>query len=396
MEVDNQFTNCSHLSIHRVKIVNLISVVFSAASFLLLLLFLAFLVLYRAYGTTLQRLFLYLTIATALNAMVDMFSIELQFDVDDKSKFCAWIGFGDKWTSNTIELFNFCFTVYLITIAYQKIRGRQLHCLGGCRRHPVLTEVLCTLVIIFLPLSYLWVPAYHRTYGLGDTVCGIKRFDKNCEEVKYHKLDSTILESVSLSLHMIVIFSFLTLIVILSVLLFKLRKSREESLTLSTVGRALFLMFMIGISTCIRVSQLGVNISIHFFSITVNHYFYDAIDNSAYTLSSVMTPLGFAVYLYSPRKLRIRSLKRAVKKWMCRCCYDCYSKRQELASPHTIDEDGVGSVKTSIVRNDPSHTTPISTPYTNEFTAITEVTSHTPNSHTPNSQGRSNYGSIDT
>ncbi len=189
MEGNSQFTNCSSLTIDRLKRANTIIVTFCAVSLLLLLLFLAFLVLYRAYRTTLQRLFLYLTIATALDFMVATLNIELQFDVTPK--FCAWIAFGDVWTTSVIELFHFCFTAYLIATAYQKIRGRQIQCLGGCRRHPVLTEIICTTAIIFLlPLSYLWVPIYHHTYGLDGAVCWVKKIDRHCNKVKHYDVDS--------------------------------------------------------------------------------------------------------------------------------------------------------------------------------------------------------------
>ncbi len=153
MEVGYQFSNCSNLTVPRLERANLISVVCSATSFLLLLVFLALLVLYRAYRTTLQRLFLYFTIATALDAMVTILNIELRFDVNPR--LCGWIGFGEEWMSNLTELFNLAFTFYLITTAYQRFKGRELTCLGGCRKHPVLTETVSVFAIIIFPLSYL-------------------------------------------------------------------------------------------------------------------------------------------------------------------------------------------------------------------------------------------------
>ncbi len=391
MEVGSQFNNCSSLILEQSKRANLISVVCSATSFLLLLLFLALLVLYRAYRTTLQRLFLYLTIATALDAMVTILNIELRFDVDPR--LCGWIGFGDVWMSNLIELFNSAFTLYLISTAYQRFKGREMRCLGGCRRHPVLTETVSVFVIIIFPLSYLWVPAVHHTYGLGETVCWIKNYDQNCSEVNNSRTDVTILEVFDLSLHLIVILSFTTLIIILSMLVIKLRHSKEENL--ETVGRAIFMITMIAISTCIRVGQFGVNLGIQFFNVTINEYLYDSIDNPAYTISNLMVPLGFAVYLYSPRKLGIKSLKKAAKQWMC--CRHCHSHRSETKKKRTktdpqnsgiIDDDGLESIETSVEQDVPSHTTGYSSPYTNEFTDITEIVSSLECKSTPR------YGSV--
>ena len=394
MDVENsQFNNCSGQGISLLKRANLISVAFSAASLLVLLVFTALLVFYRAYRTTLQRLFLYLTIVTALDCTVSVLDVELQFGVD--SVFCTWIGFGDVWTSNLIELFNFSFTVYLIITAYQRLKGREIQCLGGCRRHPVLTEGVCVTITIILPLGYLWVPFYHHSYGLAEAVCWIKKYQSNCDDVKDYALDSITFEILNLSLHIIVIITFIALIIALSVLIVKLRGSPRESA--GTVGRALFLVVIIGITTCIRVAQCVVNIGTAFLHWKINDYLHDSINDCGYTISNLMVPLGFAVYLYSPSKLRIRSLKRAAKKWVC-CCLrhrqKSKTKKKRTKSDPTrngiIDDDGLESIESSIEQDIPSHTTGYSSPYTNEFTDITEIVS----SHDCKSQSRRKYGSI--
>ncbi len=241
----------------------------------------------------------------------------------------------------------------------------------------MLTEILCVFVLIFLPLSYLWVPVVHHTYGLGNTVCWIRKFDENCHIVNYSNMDATIIEAVDITLHFVVIISFLTLIITLTMLVIKLRHSREGNL-----AKAVSLIVMLSLSMCIRIAQFGMNIAIDFFSVTVNEYLHDAINNTGYTISYLVVPLGFALYLYSPRKLGIKSLKKAAKQWMC--CRHCHShrsktkKKQRKSDPQNsriIDDDGLESVQSSIRRDVPSHTTGYSSPYTNEFTAITEIVS---------------------
>ncbi len=273
---------CSNLTIAKLKI-------------LLLLVFLVLLVLYRAHRTTLQRLFLYLTIATALDAMVTILDIELQFDIDPR--LCGWIGFGDVWMGNLVELFNTAIVVHLSTTAYQRLKGREVRCLSSCRRHPVLIETVCVAAIVLFPLSYLWVPIVHQTRGLGETVCWIKKLDETCHTVYYFMVDAIILEVFGILLHLIVIISFLTLIVILTIHVMKLQHSGEEKLE-----KAFLLITLLGLSLCIRVAQFGMNTSIDFLGMKVNKYLYSAINNSAITASYLIS-FGFAVYLQSPRSL---------------------------------------------------------------------------------------------
>ena len=388
MEVHSQFINCSNLTIAALKRANIISVTFSSASLLFLLLFLIFLLRYRAYRTTLQRLFLYFTFATALDAMVSILDIELQFDVDHKSRFCEWVGFGDVWATIEIELFYFCFMVCLITTVCEKIRAKQLHCcLAGGRKCRVLAEVLCIVGIVLIPLSYLWVPQYHNTYGLDGSTCWLKRFDKNCSMIRHYDVDFTTIGTINIALHVIVFLTFIVLIVILSMLIVKLRKSKDEGI--GTVVRAIILIIVLSISMCIRMAQFGINVGVNFFSINVNESLNEVIANAGNAAANLMVSLGFAIYLYSPR-----SLAKEARKWICCKCWCCSKtkRNQHRAEPligtATIDEDGLGCVKTSIVRNDPSYTTSISAPYTNEFTDVV--------SHTPESQMRSKYGSINT
>ncbi len=174
----------------------------------------------------------------------------------------------------------------------------------------------------------------------------------------------------------------------------KLRHSRKENL--ETIGRAVFLIAMIGISMCMRVAEFEVNVATQFFHVTINDYSYDAIDNSALYISNLMVPLGFAVYLYSPRKLGIKSLKKAAKQWMM-CCRHCHSHRSETKKTQTksdpqnsgiIDDDGLESIEFSVEQAVPSHTTCFSSPYTNEFTDITEIVSSLECKSTPR------YGSM--
>ncbi len=89
-----------------------------------------------------------------------------------------------------------------------------------------------------------------------------------------------------------------------------------------------------------------------------------------------MLCIGFAVYLYSPKKLSIKSIKQEALNWS-RCCY----LRKKLLirranKRHTnIDDGDLKTIHNSSAGYVPSHTTwTTAIPYTNEFTNMEEST----------------------
>lgn len=373
MNVGNQFNNnCSNGSNATLvlKMSNYINVATSAACLTFLLLLLALLVLYKAYKTTLQRLLFHLIVSTALYTLIATFNIELQFNTDSKSWFCEWLGFSIVWTSNLVWLFSFALTVYITITVYQKFRGEKLMCLEYCQRHSVLTEVVCTLAMTFLPFSYLLVPAVHHNYGYHGDQCFMKRLDENCKPLSHSKGDYTILEAVDISLHFIVCISFILLIAIILANIMKVRRSKKESVI--SVGRTVFLIIMVGTTLCIRTMQVGWNLS-EYHNERVNQFVY-IVSDPVYTIINLMASLGFTVYLYSPKKLGFKSLQKAAKQWPCK------HSSIKIRTKHNIgDDDGLVSAKPSVRQDVPSETQSHSPCYTNQFTNINvSVTSTAP------------------
>lgn len=376
MEVGDQFSNsCSHANASVLKIANFLNVGISVACLTFLLPFLALLVLYKAYRTTLQRLLLYLTIATALNALIVTLNIELQFNNDFNSRFCYWLGFLFAWISNLVWLFSFAFTVYLSTTVYQRLKGEMLRCLGYCHKHPVLIEAICIFIMTLFPLSYLWVPHLHHNYGVQDDLCFMKKFDENCNYSKHYKHDYIIFEVVDISLHFMVSISFILLIVIILLNIIKVRRSKKKRVV--SLRRTIFLIVAVGTTLCVRTMQVGWNLS-YSYKKTRNEYEH-MIDDPLYITTNLIIPLGFALYLYSPKKLGIKSLRKAAKKW------SNYKRNNiRMRTKNNIgDDDGLVSVKCSVQQDTPSETQSYSPCYTNQFTDYKNATSSV-----------SNYGAI--
>ena len=367
MELGSQFLNCSGLpSVPQLKAVNLSNIIFAIVCLIVLLLLLAFLMLYRAYRTTLQRLLLCVYFSVVLSESSTISSVEVQFDITEKV--CMWIGLWDAWSSNLIEFFSFGFTVCLIAITYQQLKGKKLKFWKGCMKYKVHIEVVYICATFIFPFCYLWVPLYDQTYGLGQTLCVSRTYDDDCQPLNHSGIDSLSLQLVWLTLDIMVIISFLVLIVVLALLIIKLKRS-SNTFSYSTIKRTIILLIMLSISLAVRIGEFSVNLGIRVFNVTIDNIAYDAIDNPAYTLSNLIIPIGFTVYLYSSSKLRLKSLKKAVRDWMC--CGKRHVQQKMQKHDHSIIEDELASVESSIEVDAPSHTTFNQSLYTNEFTDAT-------------------------
>ena len=361
MDLQSQFLNCSNATVNQLQKVNLINTVFTTASLLIQLVLLALLVLYKSWKTTLQRLFLYLTLFTVLNTLIAVCNVELQFK-KKVQEFCAFIGLFAVWTDVLIELVSISLTFYLIAVTFQKLKGKQLCSFKKnlcSKRQKILMEVVFTCLLVCLPLTLTWWPYKLHLYGKGETKCWIKSRDENCTKLNNAIITEITITGIETTLQSTMVLIFMGLILTFSAMLIKLGRSRAHNC--QTMGRAIFLIVVVCISMVYRICRLIVD---RFYVTSVNPFLYYLIDNSVNEVAKVLIPLGFALYLYSLSKLRIASLKEAAKKWPCYC----FKRQPNLL----VEQDGPGIHEHSIVCNVPSHTT-YTSPYTNNFTDITEI-----------------------
>ncbi len=98
--------------------------------------------------------------------------------------------------------------------------------------------------------------------------------------------------------------------------------------------------------------------------ITTTVAVYASLFDTVLIIPNLLVPIGFAVYLYSPKKLSIKSIKQEALNWSG-CCY--HRKKKHI----NIDDEGLKTIHNSSAGYVPSHTTwTTAVPYTNEFTNI--------------------------
>ncbi len=353
----SQFDNCSNLNISR-STINYISTATSSICLTILLLLLVLLIFYRAYKTILQRLYLYFLVATMLNALFHVLNVELQFNIN--RRICSWLGFLEIWTANLTQLLTFGLTVYLVAMTYRKLRGKDFK-----KNFRVLWEVMYICGTILFPLTYLWVPFYHHTYGISETICWIKSHDEHCKRIMT-EIDYTIVNATSWLMKIIVLISFLVLIAVFYSVLKRYRDSKEKNS--GTIGRSLVLIVLLCISTVYEFSEMVFILLYLSKKIDGTAVLYAWQFDTVLIVLNSLVPIGFAVYLYSPKKLSIVSIKQEAVNWSG-CCY----RRKKLKSHINIDDGDLNTIHNSSAGYVPSHTTWITAiPYTNEFTNIEE------------------------
>ena len=160
----------------QLKSVNLARGISGAISLIIVTLILLFLVLYKAYGSTLQRLFVHLMIMTCLRDAIFVIQIEHQFEYHGQKQFCAFVGFFDLWISTIVYIFIIGINLLLVYTIYKQIQGEPFSRLSNSKYPRIILEYSLTFLIIFLPLTYLWLPLTKNSKLNGTESGGLNAF----------------------------------------------------------------------------------------------------------------------------------------------------------------------------------------------------------------------------
>ncbi len=203
--------NCPTFSRAQLRIKNLAISLSAMTCFILTLVILVLLVLYRSYKTLLQRLFLYLTIIILVHQAFISLDIQLQFDWKYNNSLCEVQGFIQSWTSTSIYLIIAAITAQLMhLVCRQLLKSKSSEKCNCWTSNKIRADTVIVLFCLLLPLTYLWVPFYHGTHGKYSMTCWIKEYHK-CNQ-SAGSYDQIICLSVMRATMMIVIAAILTLI----------------------------------------------------------------------------------------------------------------------------------------------------------------------------------------
>ena len=183
------FTNCSNITEQNLKNLALTRGITGLVCFVLCLITLITeLVLAcrrRKFRTILHRLFIYLTISTAVYLAVLSLHIEHYFEYPFRHKFCIAIGFLDQYTGSVQLFFTFGITAFLFYKVFTVCQDciRPLPCEGN-RCYSLSLEVIFVIVSFLIPLAFDWVPFVLTPYGETGPWCWIESVVSQCKESK--------------------------------------------------------------------------------------------------------------------------------------------------------------------------------------------------------------------
>ena len=194
-------------------------------------------------------------------------------------------------------------------------------------------------------------------------------YDTNCNIIEGGILYVRIYGNIIFVLHSLVTLMCLVLITMFYIMILKYHQNRESRYN-NTLHRALILIVVLCISVIAKLSQTIANLEhLGFINKQINAFYYELIDELIQTIVGTMLPLGFAVYLFSPNKLKLASLKNAAREWLgckwtcshCCCCRANNTNFDIFVSSNQYFTPNIATYSTS---------------YTNEFIKIVEMTEH--------------------
>ena len=176
------YLNCTNLTTSQLTSMNLSRGSTAAICVVVMTIMLAILCLSKAYKSVIQRLFLYLILATIARELCLVATLEHQFYYLHQNEVCSGLGFITHWSSTTVVFFATGVILYTILLVCVSMK-----CSGVSNRlstqAKVLMEVLYVLLMILLPLVIIVVPLIHGNYGLAVAWCWIRAVNEDCQDV---------------------------------------------------------------------------------------------------------------------------------------------------------------------------------------------------------------------
>ena len=314
--------NCTNFTGEQLQKLNLARSLSSVMCLLVVMLILLLLIFYKAYKTTLQRLFLYITMTTVLEEIAFSLAIEHQFYYANQSKMCVFFGFLLEWTVSITNYLILCKIFFLLYVVCSNLRGNphKITKSTGTKCLFIVIEVLCVLLSVCFPLTYLHVPFLHRTYSLAGGWCWIETINEQCKNVGLKDqivLGYGIFEAVGLlSILLAIVFA---IIYCRQAYIYKIVRHQH----LITLRQTLLLLGFLIASVVALSLGFAVRIYTGIVKVEENYALWMTLA-IAPPIYQAIYPMGFLVYLYTLQKFKKEGFKKAISEWKhsCRCLFE--------------------------------------------------------------------------
>ncbi|XP_011403153.1 PREDICTED: cyclic AMP receptor-like protein A [Amphimedon queenslandica] len=167
----NSSTNCTMLDNEKYDGLVVVQIIFSTVSCVLLLCMIGLIVLFKEYQFFSQRLILYVAVCSLIYSLINsinFFGREAQNASSALEDLCMAVGFFNQAS--------FCWELMSVTIIMIDIFIKIVF-----KRQTEKFELFYVILIIFVPLSFSWIPFIYKAYGPAGTFCWIRERTFNNE-----------------------------------------------------------------------------------------------------------------------------------------------------------------------------------------------------------------------
>ena len=369
MDERSQFSsieNCTNFTTSQLLSLNLSISITGGVCFLLSSSIILLLLFNKAYSSLLQRLFLYLLLATALRHLSLFSLIEHYFYYAGQKEVCVVVAYFNHWMVGMTLFFTIGMLIYLFYMVSHLAKGNTLTAptilQSKYRRIPL--ECLYVILLVISSFAYASEPYFRGTYGLAGAWCWITSLNETCQKTKSGLPEQVTSYSLILAVGVIGLI-LMAFIAITYCRLQNTLKEAQQLLRKTFIILVCLLMFIAFNVITIFVRIYSTKHSLY------QHFSEWVIHAVAQSISFFLFPLGFLLCFYSVRAMlptyctcssccsRIRSLKIFQRK---RTSHSYYAERP---APSTLAPTVPKSTRVS----QPSSTF-FNVPYTDGFTHI--------------------------
>ena len=307
------FSNCSNLTTKDLVSINLAFSGSGAACCFVSSLIFVLLLISKAYHSVLQRLFLYLMVATAVRELFLAASVEHHFQYSGQEKVCTWIAFIYNWTGIVVFVFTVGIMIYLFFLVRYLAKGNTVpqFLQSKCRR--VSLESSYIVLSMLLTLAYASVPYFTNNYGLAGAWCWIRALDDNCKVTMSGLLAQLFHGHIFYESGGII---GIILMIAIAIVYYKLPVTQQETRLL------LKKTFIVIICFLLYVVIVVIALSIRMLTAKTSHYQHFAIWFSigiTYPISLLLFPVAFLICFYPVGKF-CRSVVCSTDARVQKCC----------------------------------------------------------------------------
>ena len=331
--------NWSNSTLAQMRDVSLPGRILSPVCLLVIIVILLLLIFYKTYNSTLQRLFLYLTIVTVIQETCLTVGYATQFEYSGHKKICDAMFIFWQWSNTVGYLLTLAMIVFLPYKIYEQLKGDPFPRLSRSRYLRVALECLFIFIVLVLPLTYI-LPFIILAFAncgfflLHSQLCRVSLtnilVDITLGNCTIHQLIISVLAPGYIVGFIDLIGTFVITIA-LSVVFCRLAREYRE--TRITLRRTITLLGFFVVYTIILIAFTGVILGIM-----------TKVDNLSELLEvnvailpvfQLIFPLIFLFYLYSFNLCRWRAIKRAAAEWRCfrSCCERENAPREAATAP---------------------------------------------------------------